>query len=178
MESDRPLNQSLKAARREKRMSQSDVATAVGCKQSAVSMFENGRTAALADEKVAAICELLGVTPPAPESAPPRPAVALSASAFCPTYDCPSNLPYLVGGEMLLLPQTQGARSADQPHCRYCGEHLESNCPDCGAPIKEGACCQSCGTAYITSPEMADNVADWVMAQQQRVLTVRPSTGG
>jgi transcriptional regulator with XRE-family HTH domain len=174
VESDRPLNQRLKAARREKRMSQSDVAQTVGCKQSAVSMFENGKTVALADDKVAAICELLEVPLPVAPAAPTRPATTVAATTFCPTYDCPSNLPYMVGGELRLLPEARSARLEIQPHCRYCGEHLESQCPDCGSPASGGACCLSCGSAYVHAPELGEEASGWVQTQQQRVMLIRP----
>lgn len=176
MESDQPLNQRMKRARRAKRLSQSDVAATVGCKQSAVSMFENGKTAALADDKVVKICELLEIAPPVAKAIPAAAAIGVATTTFCPTYDCPSNLPYLVVGELLLLPEPRRTLLAAHPHCHYCGEHLESGCPECGSPASAGACCASCGSAYIQAPELGEATANWVQTQQQRVMLIRPSS--
>ena len=51
----------LAKARREKGMTQSALAEAVGCKQSAISMLESGQSAKIAQETVTRIAALLGV---------------------------------------------------------------------------------------------------------------------
>lgn len=159
----------LALARREKGMTQSTLAQAVGCKQSAISMLESGQPEKLSQEAVAKIAALLEV-PLEPHSAQghssapiPHPSVAL---AYCPSAACPSNVPYAVAGELLFWPRPQPA-SASAKHCAYCGEVLERQCPRCGAAVTAGACCPACGGAKVTNtlPPEADGEA-W--AEQRR----------
>lgn len=130
-------------------------------------MMEQGRPDALAWETTVRIGELLGVALPAEESPTPWPAVA-GAGRYCPTYDCPANLPYTVGGELFLMPRPHPAGGA---HCRYCGELLEAHCPNPAChlpvPVTPGGCCTGCGTPWIAAPaaDMADPVA-WAAAQR------------
>jgi hypothetical protein len=35
--------------------------------------------------------------------------------------------------------------------CAVCGEVLEKRCPNCNAPIHEGAVCSFCGSPYVSS---------------------------
>lgn len=155
-------------------LSQVTLAHEVGCQQSAISMMERGRRGALAQETLVAIARRLAVDPP-PGAAQPEAAIAGTefGAAFCPAYDCPSNIPVVVRGEVLLLP-CGGLRAAGQgPHCRYCGEILESVCPrpECGRPVGRGACCTHCGSAYVPGP--GDAVGDpvrWAEVQRRQLM--------
>ena len=170
MSTELPLYRQLRDARREHRLTQSALAQQVGCRQSAISMMEQGRMDAIARETMVRIGELLGVELPAEDQPVSRPAAA-GAGRYCPTYDCPSNLPYIVGGELFLMPRPHPGAGA---HCRYCGELLESRCPnaECARPLsaEPGGCCSGCGTSWITVPsdEMADP-AQWAAAQRARI---------
>jgi transcriptional regulator with XRE-family HTH domain len=151
----------LATARREKGMTQSALAEAVGCKQSAISMLEAGQSAKIAQETVAKIAALLDV-PMAPAPATPRlPAsVPAHAYAFCPNALCHSNVPYVVNDDLLFWPRPQPGGAA--AHCVVCGELLERRCPHCGAaPSAPGACCPVCGGARVTDtlPPETDRAA-------------------
>ena len=139
----------LARARREKGMTQSALAEAVGCKQSAVSMFEAGRVEKLSRETVKKIASLLEV--PWPQSADPQDtAPGPLPRGFCPNAFCPSNVPYAVNGELYFWPRRQP--EADGTRCACCGEILETRCPACGAPVSAGACCTRCGAPRIANP--------------------------
>jgi len=149
-----PFCRQLARARREKGMTQSALAQAVGCKQSAISMLESGQPEKLSSEAVAKIASLLEVAleSPALPSSDLRPPSSFPSPfhAFCPSAACPSNVPYAVAGELLFWPRPQPS-AAGGKHCASCGEVLERQCPHCGAAVAEGACCPTCGGAKVTN---------------------------
>jgi transcriptional regulator with XRE-family HTH domain len=145
-------------------MTQSALAQAVGCKQSAVSMLESGQPEKLSKETAEKIAKLLGVDLDAPaENATPdsRPPAPNPLSGYCPNAACPSNVPYAVQGELFFWPRLQPL--ARGGHCVACGELLEPRCPHCGAPVTtDGGCCPACGGARVanTLPPATD-ADDW-----------------
>ncbi|MEI7900440.1 MAG: helix-turn-helix domain-containing protein [bacterium] len=158
-------------ARRDKGMTQSALAQAAGCKQSAISMLESGQPEKLSQEAVGKIASLLGVAIESPASRlnpEPRTPSPLS-SVYCPDAACPSNVPYTLAGELLFWPRPQPSASGGR-HCASCGEVLERQCPHCGAAVTEGACCHLCGGAKITNtlPPEIDHEA-WA-AQRRREI--------
>jgi len=157
----------LARARREKGMTQSALAQAVACKQSAISMLESGQGEKLSHETVAKIAALLGV-PCEPESTG-TPAAKGAGGGYCPSAACFSNVPYAVADDLLFWPRPQPAPS-DGRHCAYCGELLERLCPHCGAGVTDGACCPACGGARVTNtlPPGTD-LAPWA-AQRRREI--------
>lgn len=162
----------LAEARREKGLTQSFVARQVGCKQSAISMLESGRTDKVAEETVEKIAGLLDVAlNPVPEreaSYLQTPAVP-SGFGFCPDAECPGNVPFTVAGRVLFWASLQtGVR------CRYCGEVLETACPSCGAPLREGACCSSCGEPFV-APAVPPGVepAAWAASRRRALSELR-----
>ena len=146
----------LKEARRSAKLSQSAVAAEIGCKQSALSMFEQGDGTKLNDAVIKKLAEKFGVsltaTPQTP-SVPPAtdyPAAALSVSrGFCPNPRCPSNKAYEVSGRTLFLPDRTAADPVCGKYCALCGEVLEKRCPNCGVPVHDGAICSLCGEPYV-----------------------------
>lgn len=156
----------LARARKGKGMSQSALAAAVGCKQSQISMLESGQTEKIAEETVGKIGELLGVSlVPASETgtvSAPVPPPLLERKGYCPDCQCPGNVPYEVGGRLLFWPALQSGK-----RCAYCGEVLETVCPSCGAPVREGACCTSCGEPLVT-PALPDGIHPGEWAEERR----------
>ena len=146
----------IKEARRAAKLSQSVVAAEVGCKQSALSMFEQGDGTKLNDEVVEKLAKKFGVdlTPPTgsmPVSSPlPVVRLALESSrGFCPNPHCPSNRPYEIEGRAYILPDRAKADPVGGKFCAFCGEVLEKRCPNCGAPVHDGAICSLCGDPYV-----------------------------
>ena len=147
----------FKEARQAKGYNQSALAQMVGCKQSAISMFEAGMTTKLSDETVKKMAEVLGVSL---ESAPAVSQESLSdqvqrtsaatVHGYCPNCGCPSNLPYVVNGNLFYRPLRQVSSPTGGVRCTQCGEVLEMKGPSCGASLNEGACCAVCGNAYVT----------------------------
>ena len=136
----------LARARREKGMTQSALAEAVGCKQSAISMLEAGQAGKLSQESVEKAAKLLGVALPK-EGTEPAAAIP-TARGYCPNALCPSNVPYTVGDELMFWPRRQPEAAGSR--CAWCGEVLETCCPECGAEVTEGACCPVCGKPRVT----------------------------
>ena len=181
-----PFHLALRRARRAANVRQGELALKVGCTQSALSMFEGGKPAALARETVKKIAAELGVELPegfdpgasSPQgagfSAVQAPGLALQTGrplAFCPDFQCLSNFPYSIGGQVLFLPTGAAGRG---PRCAICGEILESACPACGAAVSvRGGCCPECGAALVAWPEgFADDAAAWISAQRTAVAAL------
>jgi hypothetical protein len=132
-------------------------------------MMERGQTSVLAWSKVEAAARLLNVSIEAGGAAPESPMVdPHPKSRYCPTFDCPSNTPYAVNGLLYALPRKTEMEAAK--HCGYCGELLETHCPNCGDDAQHGACCTACGTAYIATPDTVPNGAEaWSQAHRNRL---------
>ena len=142
----------LKDARREAKLSQSAVAAEVGCKQSALSMFEQGDGTKLNDAVIRKLAERFGVslTEKAPVSLPVGTGLTATAvRGFCPNPKCPSNRSYEVDARAFMRPDRSAADPAGGKFCAVCGEILEKRCPNCGAPVHDGAICSFCGEPYI-----------------------------
>ena len=136
----------LADARRRKGMTQSAVAAAVGCRQSAICMLEGGQSGKLAADKVAKIAELLEVKLETVSENSVAEFKDTRRIGFCPNAECHSNVPYVSGGVLYFWPvEQQGDR------CVYCGEVLEHNCPNCGASLVDGACCPACGEPKVVN---------------------------
>ena len=181
----------FKEARKAKGLNQSALAQAVGCKQSAVSMFEAGMATKLSDEAVGKMAEVLGLDLAAllKEEAERRKVqekVGGAASAqvldllagqirgYCPNCQCPSNIPYVVDGRLFYRPSRTMASPNGGTRCAQCGEVLEMKCPACGAPLNEGACCGVCGSAYIT-PTLDEgiDVMAYARARRAKILELK-----
>ena len=147
----------FKKARQAKGYNQSTLARMVGCKQSAISMFEAGMTTKISDETVKKMADVLGVSlEPKAEILQDTPSSHVQSPSsstvhgYCPNGDCPSNVPYMVGGRLFYRPMRHVASPTGGIRCAQCGELLETKCPSCGAPLNDGACCALCGSAYVT----------------------------
>ena len=159
--------------RRAKGLRQTELAARVGCTQSALSMFEGGQPTKLSKETVEKLSEFLGVS--LQEEAPSIAEVSSSGRCenqivirgFCPNAECPSNVPYVVNGRLFHRPSRKVASPTGGMRCVQCGELLEMNCPSCGAPLNDGACCAACGAAYVT-PTVADGLDVEAYAKMRR----------
>lgn len=150
------LGSQIKEARQRRHLSQSALARKVGCRQSALSMYEGGRATALSAAIVGKLCDELGLVPPTQAELSAAPLEVAGPRAFCPNPDCPSNLPLAIGDRAVLVPRHHVAGEGEI-HCAWCGEVLEKACPECGAPVNPGAFCAHCGTPYLAeAPAKAD----------------------
>lgn len=141
----------IKEARRKAGISQSILASEVGCKQSALSMFEQGQPTKLNTEVVEKIAKKLGVDlKPVTEAEKITPVVFSPHEGFCPNPKCPSNRPYQVDGKTLYQPDRVAADPMGGKYCAICGELLERRCPNCSALVHAGAICSFCGEPYVT----------------------------
>jgi len=155
------IHRTLRRARIEAGITQAGLAAQVGCTQSAVSMMEAGRAEALSKESLVKLAGILKVD--LPESAP-APSVAMPSGAgvpVCSNFNCPSNMPYLVGDEVYFMPL---GNVGGGTHCVFCGELLTRKCPHCGVPVvTPGGCCALCGGVMVEMPTgYAENVSAWV----------------
>ena len=145
----------LKKARRDAGLSQTVVAAEVGCKQAALSMFEQGDGTKLNDEVIKKLAAKFGVDLSLAEQkgavhelvSPAAPTE--SGLGFCPNPLCPTNSAYRVEDRTFRLPNRAAADPAGGKFCAMCGEVLEKSCPNCGAPVHSGAVCSFCGKPYV-----------------------------
>ena len=119
------------------------------CKQSALSMFEQGRPTKLSTEVVEKLAKRFGVDLSATAPSPDLPATYAPGSGFCPNPQCPRNHAYQVAGRALYSPDRSAADPVGGRFCAVCGEVLERLCPNCGAWVHAGAVCSHCGQPYI-----------------------------
>ena len=166
--------------RRDKGISQVALAAEIGCKQPALSAFEAGDGTKLSDEAVMRLSEMFGIPVelPSDKESSPLPAVASvggNVNGFCPNFLCPSNVPYVVDGRLLLRPsRLVSAPVSSARRCAVCGEVLEFACPVCGAPLNDGACCCVCGQPYVTATlsSTKDPVA-WASSRRAEISVLR-----
>ena len=128
-------------------------------------MFEQGDGTKLNDEVIGKLAKKFGIELKTAEAPVEKPVVA-SASVleaarvsqggsdgvlrgFCPNPHCPSNHAYQVEEIRLLKPNRLEADPVGGKYCAICGELLEKKCPNCGAPVHEGAICSICGDPYV-----------------------------
>ena len=143
----------IKAARRACGLSQSVLANEVGCKQSALSMFEQGQPTKLNDDVVEKLAKKFGIAliapPDKPVESPAPVATHPPHEGFCPNPHCPSNHAYTVDGITRYTPDRVAADPVGGRFCALCGELLETRCPNCGSPVHSGSFCSLCGEPYI-----------------------------
>ena len=153
---DTDICRKIRDARREAGISQSALSLEVGCKQSALSMFEQGDGTKLNETVVNALCKKFGIeigNKPA-VSVADNPLPALSTErGFCPNPSCPSHERYEIEGRLYLKPDREKQDPVYGKFCAVCGEVLEKKCPSCGRKLHEGACCSYCGQKYVSVPE-------------------------
>ena len=157
----------------------------VGCRQSAVSMFEAGMTTKLSDETVRKMAEVLGVSlepksqgPQEMSSYLDQDTVVPAILGYCPNCACPSNVPYMVGARLFYRPMRHVASLAGGTRCTQCGEVLEMRCPSCGAPLNDGACCAACGSAYVTPALPAGtDLADYARVRREEIAQFHSLVG-
>jgi len=144
----------VRDARRAAKLGQVELAAEIGCKQSALSMFEQGQPTKLNDEVVEKLAKKFGISLAASPAAPAVPAAAPQSAikGFCPNPHCPTNHAYQVEDKMFFHPDRQAADPVGGRFCAFCGEVLIRHCPNCGAMVHEGAVCSLCGEQYIQSP--------------------------
>ncbi len=179
----------LRAARRGKGVTQSALAVQVGCKQSAISMLEDGKPDAVNRETLERIAALFELTPPAVDEKTftITPAATKAAMCYCPQADCYSNIPFVVQGQLKYHPRRQLSMNG-APYCAVCGELLETTCPNCGASYTEGACCTHCGHSYIApttsqiqqaeQPDGIDQLATWADQRRREIADWRGQLNG
>ena len=152
----------IREARRSRGLSQSELAAEVGCKQSALSMFEQGDGTKLNDAVVERLAKKFGVdinaTAAECEEGSQPTVVQIGsqspAAGFCPNPKCPTNRLYKVGGRDCYRPDRTAADPVGGKFCAICGEVLEKKCPNCGAAVHDGAYCSFCGSAYVSAYEV------------------------
>lgn len=147
----------IRNARKAAKLSQGDVAAEVGCKQPALSMFEQGDGTKLSDETVAKLARKFGISLESDEDSKPatEPREILfvaPASGYCPNPYCPTNHVYRVDGRDFYKPDRAAADPVGGRFCAMCGESLVRKCPSCGAPVHEGGFCSICGDPYVARP--------------------------
>lgn len=145
----------IKDARRERGISQSLLAKEVGCKQSALSMFEQGDGTKLNDEVIKKLCDKFGIKLSTEKTAVEIPVLPAPQRVFevekgyCPNPNCPSHTAYEVDGRRFLKPDRRLQDPVGGKFCAICGEVLEKRCPNCGSLVHDGAVCSICGESYI-----------------------------
>lgn len=166
------LHDALKAARKCAGMSQAGLADRAGCKQSAISMFERGRTDVLAWEKIVRIAEILG-TDIRPYAAHMIPTVHDDGRVLkcCTSFGCERNIPRMIADRLIVRPTFLYAADDGDTFCPECLAKMISRCPNCDRPVKRGNGCSGCGTPYVVCsiPGDASQIATWVTARRREI---------
>jgi len=170
------LHSAIREARRDRGMTQAELAEAVGTKQAQVSMYERGQETALAHHKVLEIAKLLDVDVKA--FAQKRDPVSGKAMLrkICPAFDCPTSYPFMSSGKACVVPLFVKSVANEKTRCRLCSEVLLSRCPTpgCGEPLVEGASCPRCGKQYVkVILEKGQDPAEWVKEQRAAIRELR-----
>lgn len=150
----------FKEARKSAKIGQVELAAEIGCKQSALSMFENGDGTKLNDEVINKLASKFNIELKEEDKSQEVSSTAGFSTVtpfklseplrgFCPNPNCPSNHGYNVDGRMLMRPNRQDADPVGGRFCAVCGEVLIKRCPNCGAPVHDGAICSLCGEPYV-----------------------------
>ena len=148
---------SIKEARRSAKLSQVVVSAEVGCKQSALSAFEQGDGTKLNDETVEKLAKKFGIDLSKKQkgvqavgaSSPAMFLVSERETGFCPNPRCPTNRAYEVEGRVFHMPDLAAADPVGGKFCAMCGEVLVKKCPNCGARVHRGGFCSVCGEPYV-----------------------------
>ena len=145
----------LKDARRSRGISQSALAIEVGCKQSALSMFEQGDGRKLNDDVIVKLADKFGISLHE-EKKERLEEIVISPAAepgrgYCPNPHCPSNESYSVEGRVFYRPQRALCDPVGGKYCAVCGEVLEKRCPKCNSPVHDGAVCSFCAQTYVSA---------------------------
>ena len=175
-ETNRSLATAVRQRRREMSITQAELAERVGCQQSAISMFEAGRTCAVAKKTIESIARALELDSADVDALAETGVLSVRVLKYCPVDACPSNIPYVVGGNIYYQPSVCRAREEQRSRCTSCGEIMQDACPnsDCAAPLVEGACCPLCGTAYVTATILPPEDAEtWAVQQRARIRDIR-----
>ena len=171
------LHELFRKQRLLKRLTQSQLARKGNCTQSAVSMFEAGRTDVLARDRLKALADILQLDiSGSPEIDTVPPAATAMTLKYCPTDECLSNIPYVVNQQLCFVPTMIEAPAGEQTWCEFCGEILEDHCPnpDCTAKPNEGGFCVHCGTRYVTAGQTkAQSPVEWADDQRHRIREIR-----
>lgn len=144
----------VRDARRAAKIGQVELAAEVGCKQSALSMFEQGSPTKLNDEVVEKLAKKFGISlkgSAATTASPVLPAAmpVTTIKGYCPNPHCPTNHAYQVEERTFFHPDRQAADPVGGRFCAFCGEVLIRRCPNCGAVVHEGGVCSLCGEPYL-----------------------------
>ena len=120
-------------------------------------MFEQGDGTKLNDEVIGRILKKFGIELPKKgaadiDGAPQFKTLpeARAHTGFCPNPHCPGHVAYEVDGRILLSPDRAREDPVGGKFCALCGEVLERRCPNCGAPVHDGAVCSLCGERYVS----------------------------
>jgi transcriptional regulator with XRE-family HTH domain len=161
------LVETIRDARRAKRLRQGDIAKVIGCSQAAVSRYESGRPDALSRAHIEQIAKYLGVEVNEQMLAATevRGTQAVARHAFCAWVFCPSCIPYRLNGRLVMLPTLieEGA-GEDRKACDLCGEPLQKGCPGCGAPLVGRAFCDNCNAPLV---EVEQGMKDEILRQRR-----------
>ncbi len=169
--------QEVREVRRRKSLTQAELAKIVKCKQSAISMYEAGHEDALAYKTIILIARELELAVPEEvvvDSVPED--IKLSCLKYCPIDDCPSNIPYVAGGEIHFKPTMVLTLKGESTHCAYCGEVLQDCCPNesCGLPLSDGGFCSHCGDSYVAATRMMrGSLEEWAAKRCETIKELR-----
>ena len=167
----------IRDARCAKGITQSRLAESVGCRQSAVSMFESGRADSLSRKTLGLIADHLGLDIKDLSAMDLRTVEGRSLMLkYCPVDECPSNIPYAVRNRIQFVPSMVEAPASEETRCSLCGDMLEALCPnaDCRAELNEGAYCLECGQPYVAfTREVLADPKRWAGERRRDIAELR-----
>jgi predicted XRE-type DNA-binding protein len=138
--------------RKELRWNQTQLASTIGCSQTAISDVEAGKMFKFGTETISEFFKFLDI-PFDPASLETK--STLRRLAFCGTHDCPISIPFVVHGRIVVQPITQMHQGTQPPLCQWCGTRMLDGCssPGCNVALVGGAVfCPGCGEPFVKVP--------------------------
>ena len=160
-----PLHIMLRRARKQRGLTQGQVADLIGVAQATLSAHERGREL-VPKGRLLRLAEILTLDP---QEALDALAKAEQVLRCCCNPHCPSTSPYEVGEEILYRPRFVTADAIKRLYCQVCGDVMLRACERCNAPLEDGAACPQCGTFYV-APSVAQEIADEQSAALRRMV--------
>ena len=146
-----------------------EVAKRSGLSAAHVYGFLRGEKGKLSGEKINKVLGVLGLDLAQLLAEAKRLRASRPLNAFSPNAECPGAMVAIISNEPVLKP----AFFQIQPHhtawCRFCGNVLEVECPECESAVDVGMFCPHCGVPLVEVPSEFEGLDEVQLVNECRV---------